>query len=243
MNQAPYPQRGDAPRKGMAIASLVLGILSILTLGCLGVGALTGLILGIVALVRSNKAPSVFGGRGLAIGGIVTSGISVILVPFVGIFAAIAIPSLLRARLSANESATIGDIRTVISAQTAYSAANGGHYEGRMPCLLVPSQGCIPGYSPNAATFLDSALVSLDAKNGYTRKLVQGPPPDGLDPQVSSPSSVASFAYLAVPVKQGNTGIRGFCGDASGTICSTPDGSEPTVVAGTCDLSTCEMLR
>jgi prepilin-type N-terminal cleavage/methylation domain-containing protein len=39
-----------------------------------------------------------------------------IVVAIIGIIAAIAIPSLLRARVSANESATIGDIRTVISA-------------------------------------------------------------------------------------------------------------------------------
>ena len=39
-----------------------------------------------------------------------------IVVAIIGIIAAIAIPSLLRARISANESATIGDIPTVISA-------------------------------------------------------------------------------------------------------------------------------
>ena len=44
-----------------------------------------------------------------------------IVVAIIGILAAIAIPSLLRARVSANEAATIGDIRTVISAQAAIS--------------------------------------------------------------------------------------------------------------------------
>ena len=42
-----------------------------------------------------------------------------IVVAIIGIIAAIAIPSLLRARVSANEAATIGDIRTVISAEAA----------------------------------------------------------------------------------------------------------------------------
>ena len=54
-----------------------------------------------------------------------------IVVAIIGIIAAIAIPSLLRARVSANESATIGDIRTVISGQAAYQSANGGWYDGR----------------------------------------------------------------------------------------------------------------
>ncbi|HXY38472.1 MAG TPA: prepilin-type N-terminal cleavage/methylation domain-containing protein, partial [Vicinamibacteria bacterium] len=46
-----------------------------------------------------------------------------IVVAIIGIIAAIAIPSLLRARISANEAATIGDTRTVISAQAAYQSA------------------------------------------------------------------------------------------------------------------------
>ena len=52
-----------------------------------------------------------------------------IVVAIIGIIAAIAIPSLLRARVSANESATLGDIRTLISAQAAYQSANSGFYE------------------------------------------------------------------------------------------------------------------
>ena len=42
-----------------------------------------------------------------------------IVVAIIGIIAAIAIPSLLRARVSSNEAATIGDIRSVISAEAA----------------------------------------------------------------------------------------------------------------------------
>src|SRR5438067_2350570 len=47
-----------------------------------------------------------------------------IVVAIIGIIAAIAIPSLLRARVAANEAAVIGDTRTVISAEAAYHAAN-----------------------------------------------------------------------------------------------------------------------
>src|SRR5262249_58234936 len=49
-----------------------------------------------------------------------------IVVAIIGIIAAIAIPSLLRARVSANESAAVGDIRTVVSSQAAYHASTGG---------------------------------------------------------------------------------------------------------------------
>ena len=81
-----------------------------------------------------------------------------IVVAIIGIIAAIAIPSLLRARVSANESAAIGDIRTVISAESAYQSSNAGFYD-TLTCLSTPS-GCIPSYPPTAPTFLDQNLAS-----------------------------------------------------------------------------------
>ena len=51
-----------------------------------------------------------------------------IVVAIIGIIAAIAIPSLLRARVSANEAQAIGDTRSVISAEQTYASANGGYF-------------------------------------------------------------------------------------------------------------------
>lgn len=73
-----HDRGAPAPANGMAIASLVLGIVSVLIVwipivGVLGsVMALIGLVLGILALRRD-------GGRGLAIGGIVCSGVSLVI--------------------------------------------------------------------------------------------------------------------------------------------------------------------
>ena len=72
-----------------------------------------------------------------------------IVVAIIGIIAAIAIPSLLRARVSANESATIGDIRTVISAQAAYQSANGGWYASDIVCLNAPTGGSLHSQLPD----------------------------------------------------------------------------------------------
>src|SRR4051794_24740717 len=89
-----------------------------------------------------------------------------IVVAIIGIIAAIAIPSLLRARVAANESATIGDTRTMISAEAAYQSANGGFYEGTPSCMTQPWAGtCIPQYPTNAPTFLDSQLAALTSKS------------------------------------------------------------------------------
>ena len=49
-----------------------------------------------------------------------------IVVAIIGIIAAIAVPGLLRARLSGNEASAIGSVRTMSSAQAMFSASCGG---------------------------------------------------------------------------------------------------------------------
>jgi len=61
-----------APTSGLAIASLVLGVLGFV---CFGTTALVGLVLGIVALGRINKSQGRLGGRGLAFAGICVSAV------------------------------------------------------------------------------------------------------------------------------------------------------------------------
>lgn len=218
------------PRRGFAIASLVLGILSLPTIGLVGVGAMTGIILGVVALVKASRAPAEYGGRGLAVAGIALSVLSIVVMPFlIGIVAAIAIPSLLRARISANESATIGDVRTVISAEAAYQSINGGYFD-RLDCLAEPSR-CVPGYA--GPSVLGPEIARAATKNGYQRSFHAGVPVSPR-PAAASPTSMMSFAYTAVPVTKGTTGVRAFCGEATGRVCYTKDGSMPDVLPGAC---------
>jgi hypothetical protein len=91
-------------------------------------------------------------------------------------------------------------MRTVIAAQTAYASANGGFYDSRLQCLNAPST-CIPGYAPDAPTFLDSAVTSLQTRSGYKRFLYAGPPArrEDIAKAKASPTSVQGFAYVAVP--------------------------------------------
>ena len=48
-----------------------------------------------------------------------------IVVAIIGIIAAIAVPGLLRARMSGNEASAIGSLRAINSAEAAYSSASG----------------------------------------------------------------------------------------------------------------------
>jgi type IV pilus assembly protein PilA len=146
-----------------------------------------------------------------------------IVVAIIGIIAAIAIPSLLRARISANEAAAVGDTRTVISSEAAYHSAAGGGY-GDMSCLMTPALATCLGAGGGASGFVDTQIGSLTPKNGYSRTFVTGAP--------SGPNKFSCYYYGSVPTQVGNTGSRGFAGDCSGRICYTLDGSAVPQVLG-----------
>ena len=112
-------------RKGFAIASLVLGIASIPTFGLLVVGAITGIILGAIALNKIKQNPQVYGGRNLAIAGIITSVVSLALIFVFGILAAIALPKFQDNLKRGRETAAINSLRRIHAGQAQYKAMNG----------------------------------------------------------------------------------------------------------------------
>lgn len=145
-----------------------------------------------------------------------------IVVAIIGIIAAIAIPSLLRARVSANEAATTGDIRTVISAEAAYHGANRGYY-GHISCLGQPwNAACIATYPATGPTFLDSQLAAVpNVKTGYSREA------NYVAAGGSTAGSVATYCYYASPVTWNRTGVMSFGGDSTGVVFGTQPASGP----------------
>ena len=76
-----------------------------------------------------------------------------IVVAIIGIIAAIAVPGLLRARMSGNESSAIGSLRAINSAEAAYSSATGGGgYAITLAVLSTACPGCQGFISPDLAT-------------------------------------------------------------------------------------------
>jgi hypothetical protein len=140
-------------------------------------------------------------------------------------------------RISAFKASAVGDIRTVISGQAAYSTANEGFYD-ELRCLVDPGT-CLPSYPKGSPAFLDASVLQAE-KFGYRRTFHPGA--KAPRQAKSSASSLTSYAFTAVPLKPGETGKRGFCGDASGRLCFTPDGSQPKVVGGECDAA-CTTLK
>jgi type IV pilus assembly protein PilA len=158
-----------------------------------------------------------------------------IVVAIIGIIAAIAVPSLMRARVSANEAGAIGDTRTVISAEAAYHASNSGYY-GNITCLSTPSS-CIAGYS--GPSFLDIVIAgaTVVTKQGYTRNWLDSPGSGSSVPV----GGVDAYCYQATPTATGKTGVRGFGGDSSGIV-QTNAGTACCTASGI-DATACQILK
>ncbi len=123
------PPPPAAPRTaGVAIASLVLGILSWVL--CLGV--LTGIpaiILGAVGLKKIDAARGGLTGRGMAMAGLITGSLSFFLVFFQ---VALVLPAVSAARARAQEAACLNNVRVLCLACNAFADAN----EDRLPASL-----------------------------------------------------------------------------------------------------------
>jgi prepilin-type N-terminal cleavage/methylation domain-containing protein len=155
-----------------------------------------------------------------------------IVVAIIGIVAAIAVPGLLRARMSSNESAAIGSLRALNSGQVSYSAGNGqGNFA---PTLVVLGAAC-PGGSQGFIS-PDMAQVSPFIKSGYTVTFSAGAATAATDCNGNNP--VASYYASAAPASPGVTGQRAFATTAGNTIfftniaAGTPP-AEADIVAGT----------
>lgn len=156
-----------------------------------------------------------------------------IVVAIIGIIAAIAIPGLLRARMSGNESSAIGSMRAVNSAQAAYSSAQGnGNYAIDLADLAV---GC---NNNTQNGFISQDLATNGTlKSGYTVTLASGQGAVASTVQDCNGKTPESTYYAtAVPQTVGSTGSRGFATDNGGAIWQDSTGvapAQPFAVAGT----------
>jgi len=137
-----------------------------------------------------------------------------IVVAIIGIIAAIAVPGLLRARMSGNESSAIGSMRAINSAQAAFSSANSGGYAGTLDVLVEPCTGGTQG-------FISQDLgAASNVKSGFTVTMA-------LSGAAIGPKSCGAAAadiypdYLATATPlSASTGGRAFGTNAGGAIYS-----------------------
>ena len=135
-----------------------------------------------------------------------------IVVAIIGIIAAIAVPGLLRARMSGNEASAIGSVRTLSTAQAMFAAScGGGGYAASLVGLSTAPTGSVP--------FISADLGS-GTKQGYSFSVTQGT--NQIVGQAATCNNVAAsydgFFVTGNPVTPGQSGVRFFATDQTGLI-------------------------
>lgn len=114
-----------------------------------------------------------------------------IVVAIIALLAAIAIPNLLRAKISANDALAKGTLRTLSTASETFATTNNGNY----PALITDLTGATPPYintNPCGAT-----------TSGYTYTCTLG---------------VGGYTFVAAPVTAGTTGTTTYTMTTGGIL-------------------------
>lgn len=121
-----------------AIWSLVLGILGLMCIGPLG--AIPAIICGHIAYSKVKKSDGALTGDGMALAGLILGYISIaLMVVMLPIMAAIAIPSFVQARTTAQQNNCINNLRMIDGAKDQWAIEN-----NKMDSDLVTPEGCSP---------------------------------------------------------------------------------------------------
>jgi type IV pilus assembly protein PilA len=141
-----------------------------------------------------------------------------IVVAIIGIIAAIAIPGLLRARMSGNEASAIGSMRAISSAQSTFSSscASGGYAQSLADLVKAPVGSSAGFISPdlNANGVVKSGYV-VNAGPGLLATVVVTA---ANTCNASAAAAIASYFAEGHPTAVGSTGQRAFGTDQRATI-------------------------
>jgi type IV pilus assembly protein PilA len=130
-----------------------------------------------------------------------------IVVAIILIIAAIALPNLLRARISANQASAVRSVRTVSRAEVTYfSTYPSDGYAGSLTALSGPASNCNP--TDVQACLIDSSIAT-GQKSGYQFQVTALLP---------SGSVNTAFVVGAAPLTFNQSGVRDFCATTDGVI-------------------------
>jgi type IV pilus assembly protein PilA len=126
------------------------------------------------------------------------------------VIAALAIPSFMRSRMTANETSAVASLRAIFTANTTYETSYGNGYSPDLPSLAgTPPATC-------AGADLIDGLLATGQKSGYAFTYVAGAViPVGAPG--CTPGAVA-FTVQATPLVAGSSGQRSFCIDETGVV-------------------------
>jgi prepilin-type N-terminal cleavage/methylation domain-containing protein len=130
----------------------------------------------------------------------------------IGVLAAIAVPALLRARLSGNEASAIASIRAVDSSQKAFaiSCADGSYADSFASLSIPPASG-------GQAFISEDMSVDPSQKSGYLLTIIAGNPTNP-SAVCSAATTADSYVIVADPQVPSSTGVRYFFSNGASNI-------------------------
>ena len=167
-----------------------------------------------------------------------------IVVAIILIIAAIAIPNLMRAKIAANQSAAVGSLRTISSAEATFSSTYNDGYT-----LTLAALGGAPGVAPVCmvnAELIDEVLGQDPAtKSGYTFTYTANGVAAltaGIPAACGGVSGDTGFSVSASPLAA-STGSARYCIDETGVIRVDPTPGVFAPIPAPCSTSTFPPLQ
>ena len=131
-----------------------------------------------------------------------------IVVAIILIIAAIAIPNLLRARISANESSAVGNLRTINTAEVAYQTSYPSVGFSNDLASLAGAACPLPLPTSASACLIDQTLAAATASPGKS----------GYHYTYTPAAGNGDYQNVSTPDTQGSSGVKNFITDSSGVI-------------------------
>lgn len=126
-----------------------------------------------------------------------------IVVAIIGIIAALALPNLLRSRISANETNALSAVRTLCTAQHQF-ASQCERLDARGIALYAQNLAALENPPSGAPPYVDNQLASGE-RHGYAFA-------------TSANDAALTFAATSRPLAYGRTGLRSFFVDQTGVV-------------------------
>jgi type IV pilus assembly protein PilA len=146
-----------------------------------------------------------------------------IVVAIILIIAAIAIPNLLRSRMTAYEASAVGSLTAINGSAVMYNAIYGNGFPPTLAALGTPIGGANAAATCNAALLITEDLTT-GTKSGYIFVYTMSNPNPTAPAGCSTPGG-NSYTVTATPQQVGTTGQRMFYSDQTGTIRFDPTGA------------------
>jgi prepilin-type N-terminal cleavage/methylation domain-containing protein len=146
-----------------------------------------------------------------------------VVIVIIGILLVVAVASLLRARMVANETSAIGALKTINTAQVAYSSGcGGGNFASSLIILGHKPPGSRQGF---LSEDLGESLTPI--VGGYQFNVTQGAGASAAPNDCNGTPAITNYYAVGIPLSLGRTGSRAFATSQRAGVFQLPGVTPP----------------